>query len=133
MKNYELTYLISPTLSDDEAGEFQNKIASFMQENGGVLNNSRTPVKKRLAYSIKGQKVAFLATLLFQLAEEKIESLEKQLKEESDIIKYLILIKKIIKEDKKVPRIIKKTESKPKTKLKEFDEKLEEIINEKKE
>lgn len=144
MKKYELNYLISPEFSEEEAKEFQNKIASFFQEEEGVLNEEGSLIRIKLAYPIKKQTQAYLAVLSFQLKPEKLSNLEKKLKEENQILRYLLLIKKEIEIKPGISRIPpisrksrkaapKKTTAHPsekKVELKEIEKKLEEILNE---
>ena len=130
MRYYELTYLISPDLSEEELRDCQEKVTSLIQEEG-VLSKVGSSIRKTLAYPIKKKSAAFSATLSFQLEPEKVESLEKKLKSESKILRYLILAKKLPKMAvvpvKKPKRIIK---PKPKVELKEIEKKLEEILDE---
>jgi len=136
MKLYELTYLISPDLSEGELKTLQEKINSFIQEEGGTLaeiNGELTPIRKRVAYPIKRRDEIYLTTLSFHLEPEKFASLEKKLKSESQILRYLILTKKLLK---KVPEVVVRapkkpiTKPKPKVELKEIEKKLEEILGE---
>ena len=132
MKNYELAYLISPEVSEEELRKVQEKINSLVQNLGGVLIETNSPIKKSLAYPIRKRTRAFLAGLNFQLNPEKLETLEKELKAEEKILRYLILSPRM---PKKIPRILKKLRKrvikpKPKVELKEIEKKLDEILGE---
>ncbi len=138
MKNYELTYLIPSELSEEEAKEFQGRIASSIKEEGGILNGENSLLRKKLAYPIKKQFEAFLAVLDFQLEPERMTNLEKKLKSENQILRYLIVTKAKPKEallrkrrERKVtfekPAVSKEEK---KVELKEIEKKLEEILNE---
>ncbi len=132
MKSYELTYLISSDISEEEAKDLQTKITSLIQEQGGVLVQESPFLKKNLAYSVKEQSRAFLATLVFQALPDKLSALEKILKEESKILRYLVLTKlppgrikpsRLLKKPKpEAPKKEKKVE------LKEIEKKLDEIL-----
>jgi small subunit ribosomal protein S6 len=138
MKNYELTYLIKSDLTEEEVKEFQEKIISLIQEKGGVLGKINSPLKKKLAYPIKKEGQAYLATLNFQLNPEELAGLEKKIKLKNQILRYLILTKKeakIIPEAIKIPPIAKKRkevipEKEKKVELEEIEKKLEEILKE---
>lgn len=137
MKHYELTYLISSELSEEEAKTFQDKVASLIQEEGGLLDEKNVILRKKLAYLIKKQTQAFLSTLTFQIEPKKLPPLEKKLKLENQILRYLILIKPPVKEmpvrRKKVPEIVPKKPTPPlkkKVELREIEKKLEEILKE---
>jgi small subunit ribosomal protein S6 len=129
MKNYELTYLISPDLSETEVKSLQEKISSLIGNKGGVLVNLNTPTKKKLAYPIKKRMEAYLSSLNFQLSPDRLIEMEKDLKVEENVLRFLIITKKIIKKVpealfKKPPRITKPK----KVELKEIEQKLEEIL-----
>ncbi len=129
MKHYELTYLISPDLSEKEVFFLQEKIISLIQEAGGTLDEVKTPARKKMAY---------LATLNFHLSPEKLESLEKKLKSEGQVLRYIILNKprskplttfrKRMAEGK--PTTPEKKVAGGKVELKEIEKKLEEILGE---
>ena len=134
MKLYELTYLISPEFSEEELKSLNEKINSLIQKGTGVLNEVKLPIKKKLAYPIKKQREAFLINLSFYFEPEKLGSLEKELKSEKKILRYLILAKpklKIAKVRKRPTKIIPKIPVKEKkVELKEIEKKLEEILKE---
>ena len=152
MKHYELTYLISPDLSEEEAKIFSQKIALLVQEKGIVLNKT-SPIKKILSYRIKKENQAFLSTLIFQLNpvdtadltydpsanRKKLDDLENKLKAEKKVLRYLILVapaisKKIVKTNRiSVPSLTTKgkittIKKEKKVELKEIGEKLDEIL-----
>ena len=92
-----------------------------------------------MAYPIEGQTQAYLVVLNFQLLPEKLAGFESKLKEEKQILRYLIVTKDPEKEKPKKPRGVpgitpKPTETIPikekKVELKEIDKKLEEIFKE---
>ena len=134
MHFYELAYLISPELPEEELKSLQEKINSLIQKGAGVLNEIKLPIKKKLAYPIKKHREAFLINLSFYFQAEKLGSLEKELKSEKKILRYLILARpklKIAKVRKRPTKIIPKIPVKEKkVELKEIEKKLEEILKE---
>lgn len=130
MKYYELTYLISPDLSEGELKILQEKINSIIQIEGGKMERFKFPIKRKLAYPIKKRAEAFLVTLEFYFPSEKLENLEKKLKEESKILRHLILTKKVeipeIVPEIKVPKMKKER----KVEIEKIEEKLKEILGE---
>ncbi len=131
-KLYELTYLISTDLSEEEAKELQAKVVSLIQEEGGLILEERSPFKKKLAFPIKKQIQAFLANINFQTIAEKISKLEKNIKTEKKILRYLILTKKPIKKVKPIRSLKTMADKKPKkekkAELKEIEKKLDEML-----
>ena len=132
MKNYELTYLISSDVFGEELKNLSEKIKSFVQEEEGVIKKTTEPSKTKLGYSIKEKGEAFLVTLNFSFQPEKIANLEKKLKAENQILRYMILNKdlpeKILRPKRTRPEL--KTKESEKVELKEIDKKIEEILKE---
>lgn len=129
MKTYEFTYLIKPNLLKEDINSLQETIKSFIKEEEGSIVRINPPLKKNLAYPIKKNKDAFLADLTFDLNPDKLDSLEKKIKSEKRIIRYLLLKKKLLKKKLKV-RATRKPQPKAKVELKEIEKKLEEILGE---
>ena len=93
MTNYELSYLISPELSQSELEDFLKKIESLVSKTGKILK-SENPKKTKLSYPIQKKKQAFLNVFEFQAEKEKIDNLKKEIEKEKNILRYL-LIKKV--------------------------------------
>lgn len=132
MKNYELTYLISTDASGEELKNLPEKIKSFIQEEEGAIKKTTEPSKTKLGYPIKEKWQGFLTVLNFSLSPEKIANLEKKLKAENQILRYMILNKdlpeKILRSKRTRPEL--KTKESEKVELKEIDKKIEEILKE---
>jgi len=129
MKTYEFTYIINPDISREDLNSLQDIIKSFIKEEGGSIVRINSPLKRILAYPIKKNKEAFLADLTFDLDPDKLAGLEKKIKAEKRIIRYLLLKKKLLKKKLKV-RALRKPQPKAKVELKEIEKKLEEILGE---
>ncbi len=141
MRYYELTYLISPELPENQLKELSQKIEDFIIKESGLLGKKADPVKRKLGYPLKKKREAFLATLNFNFAPDNLEKLEKLLKNEKEILRYIILTKQppekikekiqrrpLKKKDLSEPPI--RIRESPKIELKEIDKKIEEILNE---
>jgi small subunit ribosomal protein S6 len=142
MKRYELAFLITPDLPEEEAKGFQQKINSQIQEEGGVLDEGNILLKRRLAYPINKKTEAYLASTTFQLNPDKIASLEGKVKAEKQILRYILLVVK--KTRKMAPRRVRPTAIKSKVtitekvltpeekkvELQEIGKKLDEILDE---
>ena len=135
-KTYELTYLISSILTEEEAKVLQSKIGELVVNEGGLIKDSPMPIRKKLAYPINKEVQAYLAVIDFQLKPEKLANLEKALKAETQILRYLLLIKKPFREMKRSRLVmepkVKKTKEEKRVELNEIEKKLEEILDESK-
>ncbi len=105
-----------------------------MQKEQGILvgQNQDKVLKKNLAYPIKKTVQAYLINFNFKINPEGLQNLKKALKIEPELIRYIILVKKltkIIKTPERPAKIPKKIQE-PKVELKEIEKKLEEILGE---
>jgi small subunit ribosomal protein S6 len=125
MKTYQLTYLVSGKISRKELEKLEEKVNSEIEKEGGVLVGKDLSIERKTAYPIKKEEEVFLVSLDFNFSPEKIKDLEKKLKEENKILRYLILVK-----EKKEKPAEKETLKKKKVELKEIEKKLKEILEE---
>lgn len=136
MKLYELTYLIRPDLSEEEAKDFSQKINSFIQEEGGILERTTSSKKTNLAYPIKKGdkylKTAYLSSLNLYLDPQKLKNLEEKLRKEKDILRASFFkkrLKKALETSRRIPRRKKAvSEKSKKVELKKIEEKIEELL-----
>ncbi len=147
MKQYELSYLISPDLSDEEVAVFCEKINSLLQDRGAVLGKISAEKKISLGYPVKKKLTAFMKTVNFHLSPEKLPDLEKSLQETEEILRHFIVTPKEIKKpverelvfkasskegetETKEPKETQEEKTKEKVELKDIEEKLKEIFDE---
>ncbi len=135
VKNYELTFLISPDLTEEEASKVQKTLASFIQEKEGTLINENSPVMRNLGYAVKDKLQAYIADLEFSLNQSFITEINKKVKENESVIRYILFKKEKVSDKKQKRRQPKeepqKTEKKApqKTSLGDIDKKIDEILN----
>ncbi|HEA84639.1 MAG TPA: 30S ribosomal protein S6 [Candidatus Wildermuthbacteria bacterium] len=133
MKNYELTLILSPLLGEEEMNDLIGTLVSSLQEQGGLLSNQNIGKRTKLAYPIKKQNESNITTLTFTFNPEKLKELEVKLKENTSILRYMLLnkITKVSEIIQKTPQLRPKTDgTNVKADAKEIDEKLKEIFKE---
>lgn len=142
IKLYEIAYLISPALTEDEARDFHQKRKNDVLELGGLIDHEGEIKKRRLSYPIKKMTEAFLAYFRIMLSRDNAEKLKKSFEQEN-ILRSLFVETK--RNPVRVPRI--KPATKPvaeetaaekattqeikaadDAKIEEIDKKLEEIL-----
>ncbi len=133
-QNYELAYIISSKISEEQAQEISRKINDLIQSKNGIVSESQLPKKIALGYPIKKEVFAWFQITYFNFDTLVLSELEKIFKEEKDILRYLILkVKKPrIKKPARTPRkpllVSKENKSSPKVELGEIEKKLDEIL-----
>lgn len=149
MKTYELTYIITPEISSEEAEAKSGEIAALIQKNEGVVLKQTVPSAKALAYPVKKSASGFFGVLEFEIGPENLNKIKPVLTKDEKIVRQIITIKKTIKADKANRRKTKisgifKTEKSPeetktqetsklkpekeKVELEDIDKKLNELL-----
>ncbi len=105
-KNYEIAYLINPDIPEDGVFGEAGKITGFIQDARGVVGRIEEPKKRELAYPIGKRSGAYFGWTTFTAAPEKIVEIEKRLKLEKDILRFLIVeeVKRPVYEFRARPR-----------------------------
>lgn len=152
MKTYELTYIISPEISSEEAEAFGKELETFIQSKEGVILRQSNPSAKTLSYPIKGHASGFMGILEFQTEPEKLIEIKEKFSKDGKITRYIVIIKKALKPKKErrtkketIPVFEKENEvkldaekpisaksptGKEKVELKDIEQKLDEILGE---
>ncbi|MFA5208039.1 MAG: 30S ribosomal protein S6 [Candidatus Paceibacterota bacterium] len=149
---YEINLLISPNFTEDEISAFIAKMEADLQKYGKIVSDKKAE-RKKLAYSVENQIEAWFYFLQLrpevQNKKEMLDAVEKLLKEEKEVIRFLIIKKDTKKteapakpqrtrphKEEKVEEALTtetETEEKPKkqkAQLEEIDEKLSEMLGE---
>ncbi len=142
-KPYEMGYLLSPLLPEEEAGKVVVFLRSTIESKGGMIVSEGMPEMRRLSYPISKQSSAYFGWMKFILKSNAVEEVHKAFKGEGNILRFL-LINNNQKESKPLSSYssgMNKTNLKPRTPEivekksqpindEEIDKKLEELISE---
>lgn len=151
IREYQINYFLSPILSEEEVSELSNKIKGFISEPGGEIKAADDPKIQKLSFIIRKHQQGYFSKIIFLATPDKISDIEKKVRLEKEVLRFLIEIVYPVKERKekakKKPKPAQqkedgfeteeKMEEKPeeeketkkkKVKLEEIDQKLEEII-----
>ena len=91
MNDYEVTYILRPTLEESEVEERSNAIAQIVRDQGGEVVNVERLGKKRLAYEIKEVREGHYAVMQFRSDPPASKELERQLKLHEDVLRALLV------------------------------------------
>jgi ribosomal protein S6 len=151
MKTYELTYIVSPEITSEEAEAKAKEVESAIKNREGVILKQSNPIAKTLSYPIKKRASGFFGVLEFQLEPEKLIEIKEILEKDGKIVRHMVIIKlpqKPRKERRSKPapafEIEKKVEMEPvitkeekqvkvqkeKVELKDIEQKLDELLGE---
>lgn len=92
MPRYELMYILSSAVSDDQVPQTNEQIAKFVADFGGTDVQVSDLGKKKLAYPIKRTRNGYYIVVDFTMPTEKINELDAKIRtQENTIIRYLIV------------------------------------------
>lgn len=93
LKNYESMIILLPTLSDETSKQQNEKILSYIKDNGGEVVNTDEWGKKKLAYEIQDLDEGYYFVNYFNFDPAKITDYERELKLDENVIRFNILVK----------------------------------------
>ena len=93
MKDYELVLILSADLSSENQKKLIEKVKKEIEENKGKLEKKEEWGKKELAYPIKKEKNGIYFCLNLKISPEALLKIDKKLKIEEGVMRYLIIRK----------------------------------------
>ncbi|OGE82503.1 MAG: 30S ribosomal protein S6 [Candidatus Doudnabacteria bacterium RIFCSPLOWO2_01_FULL_44_21] len=91
MPKYELMYIVSSAVSDNDVPQISTEVDKFVTDNGGNVLNQQMLGKKKLAYPISKTRNGFYVVETFNLEGKKLQSLDNKLRSIEPIIRYLVV------------------------------------------
>jgi ribosomal protein S6 len=87
MRKYEVIILFDSSLSAESLAHGLSKIEEIIKKRGGSLEQKVDRGKKRLGYSIKKKKDAFVYTAIFSADEKTIQELQYDIKLLAEVLR----------------------------------------------
>src|SRR3989338_5410452 len=141
-KKYELAYLLSPAIAEEDTLNWTGRIARIIEEAKGMVRHQENPRKIRLAYPVKKERSAYFGWITFTATPDLLSMLEKRMKTAENVIRHMVVEEEEIpvqpprtfiprpalpaKPRFPIPEAPKKEEER--LDLEELDKKLEEIL-----
>ena len=91
MNDYEVTYILRPTLEESEVEERANAVAEIVKSQGGEVNAVERLGKKRLAYEIKDVREGNYVVMQFKGEPAASKELERLLKLREDVLRAIVV------------------------------------------
>jgi small subunit ribosomal protein S6 len=89
---YEVTYILRPTLEEPEADEKVSAIAEALKLNGGEVNGEIEKMgKRRLAYEIADVREGYYVVMKFASDAATSKELERQMRLNEDVLRALVI------------------------------------------
>jgi small subunit ribosomal protein S6 len=91
MNDYEVTYILRPSLEESDVEERSNAIAEIIKGQGGDGIAIEKLGKKRLAYEIDDVREGNYVVMQFKSTAAASKELERQLKLHEDVLRALVI------------------------------------------
>jgi len=91
MPKYELMYILSSAVTDNDVPTIASEVDKFISDAGGTLLTQEMLGKKKLAYPIQKTRNGFYVLESFNLDGPKLTSLDNKLRSMEPIIRYLFV------------------------------------------
>ena len=88
---YELTYVISGGVQQNQVDDIVRKVNHFIESNGGDVLEVDEWGNQRLAYEIDRKRSGYYVNMYFQAPGALIQRLERELEVNDDVLRYLTL------------------------------------------
>ncbi len=128
-KEYELAYLLSPEIVEENLNLETAELQKIISENGGETIKSDIPKKRWLAYPVKKQAQAYFGVVYFNAGKENIDGIKKVISFNKKVLRFLILNESLKKPEPVAAPLKDAAEKTPEAAAPSFDQKLESILN----
>ena len=91
MKNYEIMFILSTQLTDEEKKANIELVETTLTKAGAVELKTEVLGEKKLAYPIKKKENGYYVLTLFQIDGTKLTEVEAKLNITETILKYMIV------------------------------------------
>jgi len=91
-KKYEIAYILTPSLTNEEALIISGKLSTLVEEAQGTVRHREDPRKRRLAYHVKKQDYGYFGWITFDAAPDILSEIEKKLKTMKEVMRHLMVV-----------------------------------------
>ena len=91
MTDYEVTYILRPSLEESDVEERAKAIGEIVKNQGGEVGAVERLGKKRLAYEIEDVREGTYVVMQFKSGAAAAKELDRQLKLHEDVLRALIV------------------------------------------
>ena len=125
-KEYEMSYLLTPEISEDKTDSEITELKNIITENSGSIVQADPIEKKWLVYPVKKQNQAYFGVVYFNVGTEGLDKIKKTLALYKKVLRYLIL-NKVLKPKSKIATNTRQSAETPAA-VQSFDKRLEDLL-----
>jgi len=91
LSDYELVFIISPEIAEEELSAAIDNVSRFITERGGVISDVEQWGKRKLAYPVKHFEEGSYISTRFKSKPAQNKELEVNLKISEDVLRHLLI------------------------------------------
>lgn len=95
MQHYEMMYIIPMSYTINEVPTIKSSVKKILEENGAQIDKEESLGKQKFAYPIKKLSHGYYEIIEFNMPPLNLIEVDKVLKISDDVVRYLIVKKKI--------------------------------------
>ncbi|MBW6514219.1 MAG: 30S ribosomal protein S6 [Candidatus Syntrophosphaera sp.] len=93
IRNYELMVIISPELSEEEAGALNESILALVKEQSGEIIKTDPWGRRMLAYPINKRQEAYYFVNYFKMETAGVKAIKSQLNINEKVLRHMFIAK----------------------------------------
>ena len=90
-RQYELTFIIPPTLAEEDIKAIQATVQGWITDQEGEILKENHWGRRKLAYPIQNYKEGYYILLEFESQPSIIKELERRMRLSQEVIRYLVV------------------------------------------
>lgn len=91
MSQYEVTYILRPSLEDAQVDEHVNHFSAIVTNNGGELKSAERLGKRRLAYEVQKLREGHYVSVQFSSSAEVAKEVIRQMRLHENVLRTLLV------------------------------------------
>ena len=91
MRNYEILYILKPTLEEDAVKTTIERLNQILSDNGAEVTEADEKGRRRLAYEINDFREGYYVILKVQATPDAINEFDRRIKLTDDVIRTLVV------------------------------------------
>jgi small subunit ribosomal protein S6 len=106
MREYETVFILDPTLDETQVKEEMDKVGSLITSLGGEVASAEPPLRKKLAYEIKGRTEGYYCLIIFKVDPTAIKEMERAYRLNEKVLRHIVVVspkKAVVSEEGKEP------------------------------
>src|SRR5213083_3380239 len=89
MRNYEIMFIVNPTVAEEEIDKINTQIEGVVTSGGGAIEKIEKMGKRRLAYEINKHREGYYVLFVIGANGDIIKECERRLRVMDAVIKYI--------------------------------------------